>query len=100
MTSSSGSSTSPVPVSTRRLVGVGDDHHGLEPAQIAVGAPVLGELDAGARQLAGIALELGLQPLEQGEGVGGGAGEAGDDVAVADAAHLPGVGLDDGLAEA
>ena len=68
-------------------------------AEIAVGAPVLGELDAGALQLIGEALELGLQPLEQGEGVGGGAGEAGDDIAAADAAHLLGVALDDGLAE-
>jgi hypothetical protein len=32
-------------------------------------------------ELAGILLELGLQPLEQGEGVGGGAGEAGDHLA-------------------
>ena len=81
------------------LVGVGDDHHGFEAAEIAVGAPVLGKLDAGALELIGEALELGLKPLEQGEGVGGGAGEPGDDVAVADAAHLLGVALDDGLAE-
>ena len=67
--------------------------------EIAVGAPVLGELDAGALELIGEALELGLKPLEQGEGVGGGAGEAGDDIAVADAADLLGVALDDGLAE-
>ena len=60
---------------------VGDRHHRLEPAQIAVGAPILGELDAGARQLPGILLELGFEPLEQGEGVGGGAGKAGDDLA-------------------
>ena len=82
----------------QRDVLVGDRHHRLEPAQIAVGAPVLGELDAGARELARMLLELGLQPLEQGEGVGGGAGEAGDDLAVAQPAHLAGVGLDDGLA--
>ena len=81
------------------LVGVGDDHHGLETAEITVGAPVLGELDASALELIGEALELGLKPLEQGEGVGGGAGEARDDVAVADAADLLGVALDDGLAE-
>ncbi len=80
---------------------VGDQHHRLQPAQIAVGAPVLGEFDAGAGQLVGILFELGLQPLEQGEGVGGGAGETGDHVAaLADAAHLAGVALHDGLAEA
>ena len=79
---------------------VGDEHHGLEPAQIAVGAPVLGELDAGAGELARILLELGLQPLEQGEGVGGRAGEAADHLALGEAAHLRGIALDDGLAEA
>ena len=80
---------------------VGDDHHGLEPAQIAVGAPVLGEFDRGAQQLAGILLELGFEPLEQGEGVGGGAGEAADHVAralaFAELAHFFGIGFDDGL---
>ena len=67
---------------------VGDRHHGFEAAQIAIGAPVLGQLDAGARQLVRVLLELGLEPLEEGEGVGGGAGETGDHVALADAAHL------------
>ena len=39
-------------------------------------------------------LELLLEPLEQREGIGGGAGEPGDDLAVlAEAADLPGVGL-------
>ena len=78
---------------------VGDRHHGLEPAQVAIGAPVLGQLDAGARELVRMLLELGLQPLEEGEGVGGGAGETGDHVALADAAHLLGVGLDDGVTQ-
>jgi hypothetical protein len=81
----------------QRHVLVGDDHHRLEPAQIAVGAPVLGELDRGAHQLAGILLELGLEPLEQREGVGGRAGEPADHVALGEPAHLAGVGLDDGL---
>ena len=83
----------------QRHLGVGDDHHGFQPAQIAVGAPVLGELDRGAGELAGILLELGFQPLEQGKRVGGGAGEAADHVALAQAAHLLGIGLDDGLAD-
>ena len=79
---------------------VGDRHHRLEPAQVAVGAPVLGQLDAGARQLAGMLLELGLEPLEQGEGVGGGAGEAGDHAAAGQPPHLLRVRLHDRLAEA
>ena len=78
---------------------VGDDHHGFQPAQVAVGAPVLGELNRRARELAGILLELGLQPLEQGEGVGGGAGKAADHVAFAELAHLFGISLDNGLAD-
>ena len=95
---SSGSSTSPVPVRMRLTV-VGDGHHRFEAAEIAVGAPVLGEFDAGARQIARMLLKLGFEPLEQREGVGGRPGEAGDDLAVAEAADLPGVRLDDGLAE-
>ena len=50
-------------------------------------------------QLAGILLKLGFQPLEQREGVGGGAGKAADHVALAEPAHLLGIGLDDGLAD-
>ena len=45
-----------------------------------------------------MALELGLEPLEQGEGIGRRAGEAAHDLAVAQPAHLLGVALDDGLA--
>ena len=48
----------------------------------------------------GKALQLGLQPFQQGEGVGGGAREAGEHRAAgADAAHLAGVALHHGLAE-
>ena len=78
---------------------VGDEHHRLEPAQIPVGPPVLGQLDAGSGELARILLELALQPLEQGEGVGSRAGEAPDDAPLGEAAHLLGVALHDGLPE-
>jgi hypothetical protein len=71
----------------------------LQPPQIAVGAPVLGELDRRPGQLPRILLELALQPLEQGESIRGGAGEAADDIALAEFADLFGVGLDDGLAD-
>ena len=50
--------------------------------------------------MAGILIELGFEPLAQGEGVGRRAGEADDDLALAEPAHLAGVALDDGLAEA
>src|SRR5262245_37426791 len=83
----------------QRYLRVGNDHHRLEAAQVAARATVLGEVDGGAGELSRILLELAFQPLEQGEGVGGGAGEAPDHVALAEAAHLLGVGLDDGLAD-
>src|SRR5262249_49407633 len=71
-----------------------------EPSQITIGAPVLGELDRRAGQLPRILLELCLEPLEQRESVRGGARKAADDVALAQTAHLLGIGLDDGLADA
>ncbi len=97
---SSGSSTSPEPVSTRLTLPVGHRHHRLQPPQVAVGAPVLGEFDAGAGKLLRILLELTFQPLEQGERIGGGAGEPGDHVAIAEPANLARVRLDHGVAEA
>ena len=49
--------------------------------------------------LRGKVLELGLEPLEQGEGIGAAAGEAGDHLAVEQPANLLGVGLHDRRAE-
>ena len=62
-------------------LGIGDDHHRLEVAEVFVGPPVLGQLDRGAQQLAAMRFQFLLEPLEQGEGVGGGAGEAADHLA-------------------
>ena len=42
----------------------------------------------------------GFEPFEQGEGVGRGAGETADDIALAEAAHLAGIALDHRLAQA
>jgi hypothetical protein len=56
---------------------VGHRQHGFQPAQHAVGAPVLGQLDGRAHQVALVLLELGLEAFEQREGVGCGAGKAG-----------------------
>ncbi len=65
--------TSPVPRDQQRVLGIDHDHHGLQPPQRPVGPPVLGQLGGGPRHVAGIVLELGLEPLQQGEGVGRGA---------------------------
>src|SRR3546814_7949139 len=62
----------------------------FEVAQIFVSAPILGEFDRGAHQMALMAFELGLQPFEKREGVGGGAGEPRDHLAVAELADLAG----------
>src|SRR5690606_24841964 len=71
----------------------------LEPAQIAIRAPVLGQFDTGTGKLVGILLEPRLQPFHQGKGVSGGAGETDQYGAVlADAAHLAGIALHDRLA--
>ena len=50
-------------------------------------------------QLSGILLKLAFQPLEQREGVRGGAGKATDDVALAELADLFGVRFDHGLTD-
>ena len=80
---SSGSMSSPVPEMMKPCSRVGDDEQRLEPAQHAVAAPVLGELDGGAREVARVALELLLELLEERERVGGRAGEAGEQLAAA-----------------
>ena len=54
---------------------VGDREQRLEPAEAALGAPVLGQLDRGAGEIAAVLLELLLEQLEQRERVGGRAGE-------------------------
>ena len=61
--SCSGSITSPVPEMTYVLSAIGHAQQGLEAAQAAVAAPVLGQLDGGAREIAEF-LELALEPLE------------------------------------
>ena len=95
----SGSSTSPLPVMISEVLAVGHGEHRLEAAQDAVGAPVLGQLDGGARQVALVLLELGLEALEQREGIGRRAGEAGQHLVVVEPAHLARRRLDDDVAE-
>src|SRR5205823_11220277 len=82
-----------------RHLGVGDDHHGLKPAKVAVCTPVLGEFDRRPGELARILLEFGFKALEQGKRVRGRAREPADDVALAKPPDLPGIGLDDGLSD-
>src|SRR4029453_14649732 len=109
ITPASGSSTSPVPVSTndtcasatiimassrRRYRSVRQSLASSTPAR---GGPCLGGCARGGGELPRIFLEFPFEPLEQREGVRRGAGKPSDHVALAQAAHLLGVGLDDRL---
>ena len=82
-----------------RGLAVGHGEHRLEAAQHPVGAPVLRQLHRRAQQVALVLLELRLEALEEREGVGRGAGEAGEDAVVVEAADLARGGLDDDVAE-
>ncbi len=72
----------------QRALAVAHYQHCLEPAQDAVGAPVLGELDRRAQQVALVLLELGLEALEQRERVGGAAGKAGEYLVLVQTPHF------------
>lgn len=78
---------------------VGHGQHGLQAAQHAVGAPVARQLDGGAHQMALVLLQLGLEALEQREGIGRRAGEARQHLLAVELAHLARAGLDDGVAQ-
>ena len=94
----SGSITSPLPEMISDWRVVRDDQQRLEPAQHAVRAPVLGELDRGAREVA-VLLELRLEALEQRERIGRAAREAREHLAVMQPAHLARVALHHLIAE-
>mmetsp|Transcript_6671 Transcript_6671/g.11132 ORF Transcript_6671/g.11132 Transcript_6671/m.11132 type:complete len:258 (+) Transcript_6671:346-1119(+) len=92
---------------------IGDQEGRLQPAQVLVGPPTLGQLDAAPRELAGMLVQLALQAFQEGEGIGRAAGEAHDGPALLvlvsllpgwsvgrrrfgeDSPDLLGVGLDD-----
>ena len=71
-----------------RASSVGDDEHRLEAAQHAVRPPIAHELDGGPLELSLMLGELVLEAREQGEGVGGAAGEPGQDASLREPADL------------
>src|SRR4029077_11604072 len=81
-----------------QLVRVTDQQQRLEPSQVAVGAPVLGELDRRTREV-GVLLELRLKALEQRERVGRAAGESRQHPIVGEAAYLARVALHDAVTQ-
>src|SRR5579864_6244787 len=70
--------------------GVCDDQQSLEMTKRAVLAPFLGELDGGFGEVAGKFLQLAFEAFEEGDGVGGGTGETGDDFVLVEPARFPG----------
>src|SRR5881396_1337014 len=77
---------------------VGHREQCLEAAQHPVRAPVLGELHGRPRQVAGVALQLLLELLEQREGVGRRARKAGEDLAALQGPDLGRIRLHDRVA--
>ena len=78
---------------------VGHAEHGLQPAQHAVGAPVLGQFHGRAHEIALMFLQLGLKALKQRERVGRRAREAGQDLLIKQTPHLARIGLHHGVAQ-
>src|SRR4029079_11360310 len=66
------------------------DEHGLEPAENAIAAPVLRELDGGALEIPAVLLEFGLEAGEERERVGGRARKPGEHPIVIQTPDLPG----------
>lgn len=90
----------PVACEHERDLGIGHDHHGLQPAEVPVGAPVFRKFDGGPHELVGILFEFGFEALEEGKRVGRGAGKARNDVALSKAPDLPRIRFHNGLAKA
>ena len=74
-------------------------HHRLQATQIAIRAPVFRQFNAGAFELVRVALKLGFQAFQQGEGIRRRPREAADHQPTANAPHFAGGAFDDGLAE-
>ena len=83
----------------QRRTRVGHREHRLQPAQDAVGAPVLCQFHRSALKLTLMFVELRFEALEQRECVGGRAGETCEHSIAVKPAHLAGCCLDDDVAK-
>ena len=95
----SGSSTSPLPVmisevSRSATASIASSRRSTRSVRQSLVSSI-----GGAHQVALVLFELGLEALEQREGVGGGAGKAGQHLVVVELAHLARRALDDDVAE-
>jgi len=80
------------------MLDIGHDKHRLQPTQHPITAPLLGQLDGRARQVARIAFEFFFELLEQGEGIRHGAGKTGQHSPALERADLHGALLGDSVA--
>jgi hypothetical protein len=83
----------------QRRLAVGNGQHRFQPAQDAIGSPILGQLDGRPDEIALVLLELGFEPLEQRERVGGCPGKAGQDSVLIEPPDLASRLLDDDVAQ-
>ena len=95
----SGSITSPLPEITNELLRSATGSIASRRRRKRSVRQSLASSMAERSQVALVFLELGLEALEQREGVGGAAGEAGEDLVVVQAAHLARVALHHDVAE-
>jgi hypothetical protein len=72
----------------QRSARIGNREHRFQPAQNAVGTPVLRQLDRGTLQLPLMLIELGLEALEQRECIGSRTGKAGQHAITVKTSHL------------
>src|SRR5271163_1417830 len=82
-----------------RLLFVAHQQQRFQMAQEFIGAPVLGQLDGTASQVAVVLLQFRFEAAEEGEGVGGGSRESRKNFVVVKAANLLRRMFDDGLAK-
>lgn len=89
----------PGPADQQKVFLVGGDEHRFQAAQVAVGAPVLGQLRGGTGHVALEILEAGFEALQKGEGVGRRPGKARQDLAVVQTPDLMSIAFHDDVAQ-
>ena len=70
---------------------------GFQAPQVAIRAPILRQINAGAFQLIREAFQLGFQPFQKRKGIRGGAGEARQHLAAGNPADFARIALHHGL---
>ena len=89
----------PLATHQEQVLAVGHHQKCVQPVQIAVRPPVLGQLYHRPREVGRKTLDLCLQPLEQSKGIGHRAGEPAEYLALLEDPDLLGGALHDGVAQ-